>query len=84
MQTLTYDKISGITAPKGQITGFPTSHVRSFWPTAATTGKFLSDKRIAFYQTRGYYTSVKQILEAKKQKRESSHDRMARLLRKYK
>jgi hypothetical protein len=84
MQTLTYDKIAGITAPLGKITGFPKPHVRSPWPTCATACKLLTDKRIAFYQARGYYNGIPLDPKTKPKKHESGPARMARLLRKYK
>ena len=64
---LTPDRITGVVAPLGELTGFPKSYVRSAWPTPI--GKKLTNRRIAMYAKQGkYVTNVqtrreKQVIE---------------------
>jgi hypothetical protein len=52
---LTTDRITGLIAPLGVITGFAQSRVRSAWPTPI--GKPLTDRKIALYASKGRYAS---------------------------
>ena len=73
----------------GSITGFPQSHIRANWPTSVR-GKLLTDRRIAYYEKKGFYGSngilalSKQQTQKKIQQREPAKKRLERLLRKYK
>lgn len=87
MHDLTHDAIADITAPRGQITGFPRSHIRANWPTF-TAGKQLTDRRIAYYQSKGYYgtngiLALSKVKTQKKQKHIPAAKRLEMLIKKY-
>lgn len=64
---LTVDRITGQIAPLGVITGFPSSYIRSAWPTPR--GKPLTNHMIAKYEKQGKYVTneVNHLKELKKQ-----------------
>ena len=67
LKQLTEDRITGEVAPLGVITGFPSSYIRSAWPTAR--GKPLTNRMIAKYEKQGKYVTneITHTTELKKQ-----------------